>query len=209
MSGNVFMRGDMKLDGPNVDEQRILEHATIVFKRCEAAGVKMVVWGSGGSRRIPDGFDPAKARKQFIDIARKVSAIAKEYDIVMAFESLNSTETNFINTAEQALQLVKDVDHSNFRLNIDFYHMLMENEGPAIIEKLKIMLFIVSWQRKKDGLPWCTWTGFCALFQDDEEDQLQRQGGCDRMSVERCETSRRLVLIERSRGRLRSASQSN
>jgi sugar phosphate isomerase/epimerase len=135
MGVNVFMPGDMKLVGPTVDEKRILAHATTVFKRCNAAGVKMVVWGSGGSRRVPDGFDPATARNQFIDIARKVSALAKEYDVVLAFESLNSTETNFINTAEQALQLVKDVGHPSFRLNIDFYHMLMEGEGPAIIEK--------------------------------------------------------------------------
>lgn len=132
---NVFMPGDMKLVGPVIDEQRILAHATTVFKRCKAAGVKMVVWGSGGARRVPDGFDHSTARKQFVDIARKVSAIAKDYGVVLAFESLNSTETNFINTAEQAFQLVKDVDHTNFRLNIDFYHMLMENEGPAIIEK--------------------------------------------------------------------------
>ncbi|HMJ70783.1 MAG TPA: sugar phosphate isomerase/epimerase family protein [Cyclobacteriaceae bacterium] len=135
MGVNVFMPGDMKLVGPAVDEQRILAHATTVFKRCKAAGVKMVVWGSGGARRIPDGFDPATARNQFIDIARKVAPIAKKYGVVLAFESLNSTETNFINTAEQALQLVQEVDHRSFRLNIDFYHMLMEGEGPAIIEK--------------------------------------------------------------------------
>lgn len=135
MAVNVFMPGDMKLVGPTVDEQRILAHATTTFKRAKSAGLKMIVWGSGGSRRVPDGFDPATARKQFIDIARKVSAIAKDYNIVMAFESLNSTETNFVNTAEQALQMVKDVDHPNFRLNIDFYHMLMEGEGPAIIEQ--------------------------------------------------------------------------
>lgn len=135
MGVNVFMPGDMKLVGPTIDEPQILAHATTVFKRCKAADVKMVVWGSGGARRVPDGFDPATARKQFIDIARKVAAIAKNYDVVLAFESLNSTETNFINTAEQALQLVKDVDHPSFRLNIDFYHMLMENEGPAIIEQ--------------------------------------------------------------------------
>jgi sugar phosphate isomerase/epimerase len=132
---NVFMPGDMKLVGPAVDEQRILAHATTIFERCTAAGVKMVVWGSGGARRVPDGFDPVTARDQFIDIARKVSAIAKKYGIMLAFESLNSTETNFINTAEQALQLVIDVNHPNFRLNIDFYHMLMEGEGPSIIEK--------------------------------------------------------------------------
>lgn len=135
MGVNVFMPGDMKLVGPTIDEPRILEHATTVLKRCKAAGVKMVVWGSGGARRVPDGFDPATARNQFVDIARKVAAIAKNYGVVLAFESLNSTETNFINTAEQALQLVKDVDHPSFRLNIDFYHMLMENEGPAIIEQ--------------------------------------------------------------------------
>ncbi|HZY82484.1 MAG TPA: sugar phosphate isomerase/epimerase family protein [Cyclobacteriaceae bacterium] len=137
MGVNVFMPGDMKLVGPAVDEQRILEHATIIFKRCTAAGIKMVVWGSGGARRVPDGFDHATARKQFVDIARKVAAIAKDYDIILAFESLNSTETNFINTAAQALQLVKDVDHPNFRLNIDFYHMLMEGEGPEIIGQAK------------------------------------------------------------------------
>ena len=135
MGVNVFMPGDMKLVGPTVDEQQILAHATTIFKRSKAAGVKMVVWGGGGARRIPEGFDPATARKQFIDIARKVSAIAKNYGVVMAFESLNSTETNFVNTAAQALQMVKDVDHPNFRLNIDFYHMLMENEGPGIIEQ--------------------------------------------------------------------------
>jgi sugar phosphate isomerase/epimerase len=137
MGVNVFMPGDMKLVGAAVDESRILAHATTILKRCKAAGVKMVVWGSGGARRVPDGFDPATARSQFIDIARKVAAIAKGYDVVLAFESLNSTETNFINTAAQALQLVKDVDHPNFRLNIDFYHMLKEGEGPAIIEQAK------------------------------------------------------------------------
>jgi len=31
---------------------------------------------------VPDGFDPVKAKKQFIAIARTVSALAKEYDLV-------------------------------------------------------------------------------------------------------------------------------
>jgi len=137
MAVNVFMPGDMKLVGPAVDEPRIFEHATVIFKRCQAAGIQMVVWGSGGARRIPDGVNPSTARDQFIGIARKVAAIAKTYKIVLAFESLNSTETNFINTAAEALQLVKEVDHPNFRLNIDFYHMLMEGEGPAVIELAK------------------------------------------------------------------------
>ena len=63
--------------------------------------------------------------------------MAKEYGIRLALENLNSTETNFINTAADALQVVKDVNHPNFRLCVDIYHMLMENEPPQIIESTR------------------------------------------------------------------------
>jgi sugar phosphate isomerase/epimerase len=95
----------------------------------------MVIWGSGGARRVPDGYDKVKAREQFVAVARKVAVVAKEYRIRLALENLNSTETNFINTVDDALKIVKDVNHPNFRLCVDIYHMLMENEPPAIIER--------------------------------------------------------------------------
>ena len=106
-------------------------------KRCQRAGIDLIIWGSGGARRIPEGYDATKAREQFISIARKVADVAKEYRIRLALENLNSTETNFINTAADALQVVKDVNHPNFRLCVDIYHMLMENEPPAIIESTR------------------------------------------------------------------------
>jgi sugar phosphate isomerase/epimerase len=53
---------------------------------------------------------------------------------MLALENLNSTETNFITTAAEALAMVKRVDHPNFRLCIDIYHMLKENESPDVIE---------------------------------------------------------------------------
>ncbi|MGC3943527.1 MAG: sugar phosphate isomerase/epimerase family protein [Chryseolinea sp.] len=134
---NIFMPGDMKLVGPDVNEEAIIRYARGVFARCNQAGVDLIIWGSGGARRVPEGFDPAKARQQFISIARKVSEVAKEYRIQLALENLNSTETNFINTVADALQVVKEVNHPNFRLCVDIYHMLMENEPPAIIETTK------------------------------------------------------------------------
>lgn len=134
---NVFIPGEFKLVGPDVDEAKILLYCERVFQRCQAADVKMIVWGSGGARRIPDGFDRTKAKEQFIVIARKVAAMAARFNIMLALENLNSTETNFINTVEEALAIVKSVDHSNFKLCADIYHMLRENEGPAIIEQSK------------------------------------------------------------------------
>src|SRR5262245_44425424 len=76
---NVFMPGEVKLVGPDVDEMKVMLYCERVFIRCQLAGVKMIVWGSGGARKIPDGFDREKAKQQFIVIAKKVAALAKAY----------------------------------------------------------------------------------------------------------------------------------
>jgi sugar phosphate isomerase/epimerase len=131
---NVFIPGDLKLVGPDTDEMKVLLYCEKVFTRCQAAGINMIVWGSGGARKIPDGFDREKAREQFIVIAKKIAAMAANYNIKLALENLNRSETNFINTAEEALAIVKAVDHPNFKLCADIYHMLREDEGPAILE---------------------------------------------------------------------------
>jgi sugar phosphate isomerase/epimerase len=66
-------------------------------------------------------------------MARKVAEVAARYDMVLALENLNRTECNFINTIQEALAIVKSVDHKNFRLCIDIYHMLKEGESPDAI----------------------------------------------------------------------------
>src|SRR6478752_614048 len=93
---NLFIPGELKVIGPAVDEAAILAYTEKVFERCKRANVTMITWGSGGSRRLPDGFDPIKAKEQFIYIARKVAEQAAKFNIVLALENLNSTETNFI-----------------------------------------------------------------------------------------------------------------
>jgi sugar phosphate isomerase/epimerase len=131
---NLFIPGDLKLVGPEVNEQAILSYAAQVLLRCKLAEIKMVVWGSGGARRVPDGFDREKAKEQFASIAQTIAVIAKKHNVMLALENLNSTETNFITTAADALAMVKRVNQPNFRLCVDIYHMLKENETPEVIE---------------------------------------------------------------------------
>ncbi len=134
---NIFIPGELKIVGPEVNESAVLTYVDKVFQRCKAAGVSRIIWGSGGSRRVPDGFDHAKAKEQFISIAKKIAAKASQYNITLALENLNSTETNFITTVEEALDIVKKVDHKNLRLCVDIYHMLKEGESPSSILKAK------------------------------------------------------------------------
>lgn len=150
---NIFIPPDLKLVGPDVNEEAILSYAKGVFQRCNTAGVKMVIWGSGGARRVPEGFDEAKAKEQFVSIARKVSILAKEYKIVLALENLNRTETNFINTVDEAFEIVRKVNHPNLRLCVDIYHMLMEGEPPSVIEQTKPYLIHCDIAEKENRAP--------------------------------------------------------
>jgi sugar phosphate isomerase/epimerase len=140
---NIFFPGDLKLVGPEVNETAILDYVEIILKRISQSDTKLIIWGSGGARRLPDGFDKKLAIKQFISIAKKIAKKAENYNITIALENLNSTETNFINTAKEALYVVKKVNHPNLRLNVDIYHMLKENEAPAIIKKTKKYIYHV------------------------------------------------------------------
>ena len=130
---NLFIPGDLKVVGPEVDEQAVLAYVEPVLQRAQKAGLTLITWGSGGSRSVPEGFSRLTATAQFIYMAKRVAEVAAKYDMILALENLNSTECNFITTLGEALAVVKAVDHPNLRLCVDVYHMLKENEPASAI----------------------------------------------------------------------------
>lgn len=149
-SANVFFPGSLKLVGPNVDEAAVLGYVDTVMKRCNKAGIKIIVLGSGEARRIPPGFDSVVASKQFIDLARKMAEVASKYQRIIAMENLNHTETNFVLSLDQAIRYAKAIDHPAFRVTADIYHMLMENESPDVILKAGDLLANVHIAEKEE-----------------------------------------------------------
>jgi sugar phosphate isomerase/epimerase len=137
---NSFFPGEMKITGDKVDEQAVLTFADTVFSRASKAGITAIVLGSGSARRLPEGYEAKKATEDFILLSKKLAALAGKYKIKIFLEALNSTETNFITTLTQAAHIVRGVNHPNFKLNADIYHMLKENESPqSIIDAGKII----------------------------------------------------------------------
>lgn len=132
---NVFFPGEIRLTGNNVNEQQVLTYVDGVMARAKRAGIGLIVLGSGGSRRLPDNYNKDSATLQFIGLCRKIAVVAGKYDCVIAIENLNSTETNFVNTLEEANNIVTAVHHPNFKLTADIYHMLKEHESPDMIKK--------------------------------------------------------------------------
>lgn len=132
-AANSFFPGSLKLVGEVVDKEKILKYSEISMRRANEIGTKIFVLGSGTSRKIPDGFNRETAKKQFVSICRDISVIAEKYDIYVVLEPLRREETNFINTVKEGLEIVREVNHSHFKILADFYHMLSENESVDVI----------------------------------------------------------------------------
>ncbi len=137
---NSFLPGEMKSVGPDAIPADILKFTETAFKRARMSGVKIIVFGSGGSRAIPQGFSREEALKQFTDLCKKIAMIAKKYDVIMVLEPLNTKECNFINSVAEGGEIVKAVNHPNFKLLADLYHMKMEGESPSNLIKYGYLL---------------------------------------------------------------------
>jgi sugar phosphate isomerase/epimerase len=163
---NVLFPGSIKIAGPEVDPKKVLTHLDQVCNRAQKAGIPLLVLGSGGSRRIPQGYDHQKAKEDFVLLCRQMAQVAKKYKIKIAFESLNSTETNFITTLREAAEVVKKVNHPNFRLNADIYHMMKENE-PAqhLLDAGKIIGHVEIAEKQRRSLPGVMGEDFRPYFQ--------------------------------------------
>jgi sugar phosphate isomerase/epimerase len=132
-AANLFVPAAIKVVGPDIDRARQTAHVNKVMTRLERLGVEVLVFGSGGARRVPDGFSREEAWAQLVEFSRRAAEAAAPHHITVAIEPLRRQETNIVNTAGEGLALVEAVNHPNFQLMIDFYHLASEHEDPAIV----------------------------------------------------------------------------
>ncbi len=130
---NSFLPESLRSVGPGARHDEIIAFAGTAFQRAREAGVKTIVFGSSGSRNIPDGFARDDARRQFVVLLRRMGPLAREHGIVVAIEPLNRGESNFINSVSEGAGIVREVDDPGIRLLADIYHMLCEDEGAGSI----------------------------------------------------------------------------
>jgi sugar phosphate isomerase/epimerase len=130
---NLFLPRTLKVTGPEIDREAQMTYVKKAFSRLSRLGTQIVVFGSGGARQIPEGFDKAEAWKQLVDFGQRIAPEANAAGITIAIEPLRKQESNIINSAREGLELVKAVGHPNFELMIDFFHLASEHEDPAIV----------------------------------------------------------------------------
>lgn len=131
-SCNSFIRS-LRVVGSHVDTAALRDYVAKSLDRCRQLQTEVVVWGSAGSRNVPEGFSRDEAWNQIKSFLRLAGDLAAQRKIVIAIEPLRKAESNIINTGAEALRLVHEVGHSNVKMIIDYYHMRVENEDPGIL----------------------------------------------------------------------------
>jgi sugar phosphate isomerase/epimerase len=134
---NLFVPGAIRLTGPDTNPEQQNAHVKKALTRLARLGTQIVVFGSGGARRVPDGFAKEEAFKQLVDFGRRAAEEGRAHGITITVEPLRRQETNIINSAAEGLALVDAINHPNFQLMIDFYHLASEQEDPAIVLRAK------------------------------------------------------------------------
>ena len=130
---NGFIPAHHRLTGPDVNLAAVLDYAGEALRRANALGVEIVVLGSGGARRVPDGFSMTQARRQFVEFAREIGPIAQENGVTIAIEPLNTSEDNLITGVTEGAAFSEEIAHPAIQLLADFYHMNEEGESTSSI----------------------------------------------------------------------------
>ncbi len=103
---------------------------------CSAMEGKIMVWGSPKQRDLHDEWTYEDASDRAAEILRGVAEVAAEGGVTIAMEPLGRKETNFLNTAEETVRLIRKVDHPSCRLHLDVKAMSDEKkEIPDIIRE--------------------------------------------------------------------------
>lgn len=82
-----------------------------------------------------------RGRANAVAVIRDVARAARRDGVTLGIEICNRYETNVVNTAVQALELVEDIGEDNVTVHLDTYHMNIEENdmtGPvlAVAERL-------------------------------------------------------------------------
>ena len=101
---------------------------------CADLGGKIMVFGSPKQRNMLDGVTPRDAWAWATAAFRESVMRAEKRAVTICFEPLSSAETNFINTAAEAIQFVQQFNSPQFKILLDVKAMCAEPKPiPQII----------------------------------------------------------------------------
>ncbi|MCY3802492.1 MAG: sugar phosphate isomerase/epimerase [Chloroflexi bacterium] len=178
---NVFIPGVLPVVGDRVDRERLDAYLDTALARMSEVGAEIIVFGSGGARSTPDGFDRDRAADQIAMFLHLVAEKLDRVGMTLAIEPLYKTACDNINTVPEALEMARRVDHPRIKVLADLFHMTYEDdEFQSLSEAGADLRHVHVPVPQLAGMPPRPWDGIYVEFLD----ALQSAGYADRISIE-------------------------
>ena len=98
---------------------RTQEYIEALIHFCADIGGKLLLHGSPHQRTIKEGWNLLQSWDYAKETFRACLETARKRNVTYCIEPLTKANTNFINTVNEALRLVKEIRHPNFKMMFD------------------------------------------------------------------------------------------
>ena len=120
---NGLLPGHIRLCDEQFDPQQCRDYLDAAFERAAALGVRIAVFGSGGSRQYVEGYDRAAADEQLLEFGRILGDRAAAFGMTAVVEPLRAAECNNLNTVAEAAAYARGVGSPHLCVLADLFHM--------------------------------------------------------------------------------------
>ena len=119
--------------------QQTRDYLAALLDLCSDLGGKVLVLGSPKQRSILENQTAKGAWRRAVELLSLVIDQAEDLGLTICLEPLSPAETNFINTVEDGMKMVRQIDHPNFKIHLDVKAMSSEpTPVPAVIRSVKV-----------------------------------------------------------------------
>ena len=115
------------------------DYLAMLARVCRQLGGHILVFGSPQQRSLLPGISKAQASEFAADVFRQAASEFADNDVLLCIEPLTLKETDFINTCDEAVEIIRLVDHPSIALHQDVKAMLGAEMSPIpkIIDRHK------------------------------------------------------------------------
>ncbi len=106
--------------------QRTADYLVELARCCRDLGGELMVFGSPAQRRIPTGATREQATDHAVDTFGRAAAGIADTGVTLCLEPLAAAETDFIQTAAEAVAILDRLAHPSFVLHLDVKAMSSE-----------------------------------------------------------------------------------
>ena len=128
------MGPDRDLRGTPENQETGKTYLKAIIDQAAALGGASVIGPVYSAVGRADAVEPNEYAQQWKTVVghlKDIARHAKSKGVTIALEPLNRFETDFINTADQALKMVSDVGSPNLKVHLDTFHMNIEEKNQA------------------------------------------------------------------------------